>query len=287
MRVKLMMGKILCALLVCAGAAAQAQQAGTVHFPSLDGSTQLVAYVYKPSTPGPHPAVVLMHGRGGLYSSLKETTDANSLSSRHAFWGKFWAERGYVALLVDSFGPRGYAKGFAAGTNDGRRPANLNEVTVRPLDAYGALKYLREQPDVIATQVFLQGWSNGGSAALSTASASAPGASAPTTASGFRAILAFYPACTQVTQHYTAAYKTYTPMILFIGSDDEEVNPKNCRILAENAQRNGSELDLVWYEGVTHSFDTPSKARQAVEANVRATEDSIRRSVEFFSRYTR
>jgi dienelactone hydrolase len=73
-------------------------------------------------------------------------------------------------LLVDSFGPRGYARGFEAGTNDGSRPASVNEITVRPLDAYAALKFLRNQPGVIKDQVFLQGWSNGGSTALSAAS---------------------------------------------------------------------------------------------------------------------
>lgn len=274
-------------VLACACATASAQKAETVQFPSLDGTTRLVAYMYKPSTPGPHPAVVLMHGRGGLYSNLKETADADSMSSRHVFWGRFWAEKGYVSLLVDSFGPRGHARGFAAGTNDGRRPQNLNEVTVRPLDAYGALDYLRSRGDVIPGQVFLQGWSNGGSAALSTASVRAPGIDSPTTETGFRAFLAFYPACTQVTQHYTKDYATYAPLALLIGGADEEVNAPNCRILAENARRNGSDLELVWYEGATHSFDTPSKARQSVAANAEATQDSIRRATEFFGRYTR
>ena len=82
-------------------------------------------------------------------------------------WGKFWAERGYVGLYVDTFGPRGYARGFEAGTNDGSRPQEINEITVRPFDAYMGLKYLRGRGDVQKERVFLQGWSNGGSAALS------------------------------------------------------------------------------------------------------------------------
>src|SRR5256885_3616699 len=50
-----------------------------------------------------------------------------------------WAERGYVALHVDGFGPRGYPAGFAKGTYSDR-PEELNEVTIRPFDAYGALR---------------------------------------------------------------------------------------------------------------------------------------------------
>ena len=41
----------------------------TVFFPSADGSTEIVAYLFKPQTPGPHPAIVMLHGRGGPYSA--------------------------------------------------------------------------------------------------------------------------------------------------------------------------------------------------------------------------
>src|SRR5207253_11066642 len=117
-----------------------------------------------------------------------------TLSQRHQMWGRLWAERGYVALLADSFGPRGYPAGFGR-FSYGERPAAVNEVSVRPLDAYGALAFLRARPDVIADRIGLQGWSNGGSAALATMAKNAPGISAPTPAQGFRAALAFYPAC--------------------------------------------------------------------------------------------
>jgi hypothetical protein len=39
-------------------------------------------------------------------------------------------------------------------------------VLVRPLDAYGALAYLRTRADIDATRIGLMGWSNGGSATL-------------------------------------------------------------------------------------------------------------------------
>ena len=73
--------------------------------------------------------------------------DAHTLTKRHKMWGEFWAERGYVALHVDGFGPRGYPAGFAKGTYSDR-PEELNEVTIRPFDAYGALRYLRTRNDV-------------------------------------------------------------------------------------------------------------------------------------------
>ena len=50
---------------------AQAAMVDTVHFPSADGKTILTGYVFAPTGPGPHPAVVMLHGRAGPYSSSK------------------------------------------------------------------------------------------------------------------------------------------------------------------------------------------------------------------------
>src|SRR5690348_12949621 len=83
--------------------------------PSAHGQTALVGYVFKPE--GPHsarsPAVVMMHGRAGPYSSLADGRyDASTLSQRHQKWGHLWAQQGYLAILVDGFGPRGFPQGF-------------------------------------------------------------------------------------------------------------------------------------------------------------------------------
>ena len=143
----------------------------TVFFPSADGSTEIVAYLFKPETPGPHPAIVMLHGRGGPYSAnvnkgctlvsraSRSVCNASGLSKRHLMWGQYWAEHGYVALLPDSFGPRGKAHGFGRFTHDEPDRADVNEKTVRPLDAEGALSWLRSQHDVVPHRIFLQGWS--------------------------------------------------------------------------------------------------------------------------------
>ena len=148
-----------------------------VTFPSADGKTPLKGYLFKPATAaaGRLPAVVMMHGRAGAYSTLaKGVYDASTLSQRHRMWGRLWAEQGYLALLVDGFGPRGYPQGFPRGSYD-FRPGEINEVTIRPLDAYGALAYLRSRPDVVMDRVGLLGWSNGGSATMAAMSIGAPG----------------------------------------------------------------------------------------------------------------
>ncbi len=66
-----------------------------VEFPSADGKTRIVGYVFMPTmAPGSRvPAVVMMHGRQGPYSTLaKDVFDGSTLSKRHQFWGRFWAD---------------------------------------------------------------------------------------------------------------------------------------------------------------------------------------------------
>jgi dienelactone hydrolase len=70
-----------------------------------------------------------------------------------------------------------------------------------------------------------------------------------------------------------------------IGTHDEEVKPANCAALARSAKANGSNLEIVFYEGATHSYDTPISSRHGVAANVAASEDTKRRAEAFFRLY--
>jgi dienelactone hydrolase len=273
--------------IVAAGTTAHAQVAALpdrVSFPSADGHTTLVGYVFKPS--GPHaartPAVVMMHGRAGAYSSLANGNySAATLSKRHQEWGHLWAEQGYVAILVDGFGPRGYPQGFGRFSYD-QRPEELNEVTIRPLDAYGALSYLRSRHDVVPDRVGLQGWSNGGSASLATMSAAAPGIVSPTPSTGFRGGLVFYPACGLKGQ-FDNGLIPYAPVRVFQGSADEEVSPRRCAELVEKSRARGGDITFTLYPNATHDFDDPGESRQSVEANADARKDAMARAVDFFA----
>ena len=169
----------------------------TVTFPSADQKTTLTGYVFRPPHAGTErlPAVVMMHGRAGVYSSRADGTyDATTLSKRHKFWGETLAREGYLAILVDGFGPRGYPHGFPQHSY-GDRPPEFDETTVRPLDAYGALAYLRTRSDVDPKAIALLGWSNGGSATLAAMAADTPALPQASVETGFRGALAFYPAC--------------------------------------------------------------------------------------------
>ena len=250
----------------------------TVHFQSQDHKTTLVGYVFEPSTAGRHAAIVLLHGRAGCYSSAAHGVYTGAtLSKRHKYWGEFWADHGYIAILVDSFKPRGYPSGFPRGSYE-NRPAAVSEQTVRPLDAYGALRYLRSRDDVIKDRIGVQGWSNGGMTVLVTMSDHAPGINRPSPDTGFRAALAEYPGCNM--EAIQGGYQAYAPVLLMIGSADEEVSPKRCE---EFADRN--KISKIVYEGAEHNFDDPEKSKQENPANRHASEDAMRRAESFFAEH--
>jgi dienelactone hydrolase len=253
-----------------------------VEFSSADGRTMLRGYAFMPASGGPWPSVVMLHGRSGPYSDRANGVyGPTTLSMRHRQWGRFWAERGYLALHVDSFGPRGYPQGFPARSYS-QRPAEVNEQTVRPLDAYGALAYLRSRDDVVKERIGLHGWSNGGMAGLATLDADAAW-SRNAEKGGFRAALLFYPGCRIQAKK---AYRPYAPAIVFAASEDKEVSPRVCRELAEQVKsRGGEDFELVWYDGADHDFDNPMTRRQAVEANRRARSDAMARAEAFFEKH--
>jgi dienelactone hydrolase len=257
-----------------------------VSFPSADGHTTLIGYLFRPrKAEGPFPAIVMMHGRAGAYSSAANGVyDASTLSKRHRAWGELLADEGYFALMVDGFGPRGYPQGFGQHSYN-ERPSELNEVTIRPLDAYGAAAYIRTVPDVARKMLGLLGWSNGGSATLAAMSIDAPGITSPTPAAGFRVAAAFYPACGLKDKYQEEGYRPYAPVHVFHGLADEETSARRCEALVNRSKSLGGEIDISLYSGATHGFDDPSTKRQKVEANAAATEQAVPLALQFFAEH--
>lgn len=264
-------------------ATAPAATPDTVTFMSADGRTKLTGYVFSPAQPGRHPAVVMLHGRAGSYSSLRRGQhDAGALTMRHLMWGNFWAARGYVAIHVDSFGPRGFGDGFAKHSY-ASRPLEVSEQSVRPLDAYGALAYLRSRSDVAADRIGVQGWSNGGMTVLATLGPRPPGLQDPTAASGFRAAIAQYPSCRAPAAE--PDYAPYAPLLIMVAENDDEVSPTVCRTFAEKIRGRGAAVEFVWYDGAHHSYDDPGKTKQSHEPNRLALQDTLQRAAAFFAQH--
>jgi len=277
--------RILALILPLLAISAASAAPETVYFKSADGKTDIVAYLFKPAGPAPHPAIVMLHGRAGAYSAndngactfvargTASPCNAGTLSKRYLMWGEFWAERGVLALLPDSFGPRGKAHGFPRFSRDDPDRDRVNELTVRPLDAEGALGFLAGRGDIDATRIFLQGWSNGGSTALNAMIRQGG-------KGGFRAALAFYPGCGGGAL-LEETIRTTTPVAMLLGSNDQEESPLICQHAAQRSIDAGTRIELTVYPGATHDFDDPGEKRQEVPGNEAAKAEAMAKAAAF------
>ena len=275
---------VIAAVIAVTGVPAAAQQQprvsiDKVSFPSGDGKTTLTGYVFKSAaTPTKAPAVVMVHGRSGAYSSRAETYEADSLSGRHKAWGRLLARQGYVAVLIDEYGSFGVPGGYTTAELK-NRPPELDDVVARPLHAYGALQYLRRRPDVDGQRIGMMGWSNGGSTTLAAMADDKP---ADMSKLGFKAAAAFYPSCVLRRRYQEQRYKPYAPVKVFIGSGDKAVSPTICKQLVDRSRRRKGDIDMVTYEGATHSFDVPTSTFQKNPDNARARTEAQTALLAFF-----
>ncbi len=129
-----------------------------------------VWYSARPAGEGPFPGMLVLHGCSGVGGHTREWAD------RLASWG-------YLAVVVDSLGPRGLKS--ICGRKDllpGERAADVRE----------ALAAVREMPGVDSARMGMIGFSHGGSTVLK-AVQSPPGEWGPGGAP--RAAVSFYPWC--------------------------------------------------------------------------------------------
>jgi dienelactone hydrolase len=245
-------------LLICLTAPAAAQEA--VHFPSLDGKdsappTRLDGYLFRPTKAqsGPAPAVVFLHGCGGLISGL-----SHQIMSREVDWAKHLNTQGFVVLMVDSFTPRG------SGEMCSQSGFKLWLYRKRPADAYGALAFLQIQPYVAKDKIGVIGWSNGGGAVLF-ALARRAGKPAGFTGSDFRAAVAFYPGSCDP-QRVGADWTVSVPLLILQGEEDVWTPAGPCKALADQAVALGGPVEFHAYPGAYHDFDWPHLKRRELTA---------------------
>ena len=234
----------------CAGAAGGGPAAGETGFerveiplvvavaPDAAGMT-VIGYLFRPEGGGRFPAVVIMHGCNGL--------DWAVAGQPGWLLAKSYAERyvrhGYVALVLDSFAPRGIgnACGKPLTVSAGRRAA----------DAYSAAAYLAAKAFVDRDRIVLQGDSHGGWTTL--VALETGGAAMPV---HFAAGIAWYPACYRA-RGFSA------PLLILIGTADDWTPAAACTTMSKRLGRNGHGADIVLkiFPGATHAFDFPLPPR--------------------------
>jgi cephalosporin-C deacetylase-like acetyl esterase len=146
---------MLCCVLPALIADASAASVERIAFDSasqklLSGRTlageHIQADLAKPDGAGPFPAVVVLHGCGGMHEATKQR-----LADHLVAWG-------YVAMLVDSYTTRGIQQACTSN--------QFPTFAKRRQDAYGALAFLAGERFVDPQRVAAVGFSSGGWLAL-------------------------------------------------------------------------------------------------------------------------
>jgi dienelactone hydrolase len=200
---------------------------------SLDGR------LYVPDGKGRFPAIVMLHGCSGLWDKSGEPT------ASFRFWAEHFRARGYVTLLLDSFGPRGETEICTQMTR------KVSEVTDRPRDAHAALRWLASRSDVDRARIHVMGWSNGAMAALHALRPDAPGHEPE--GPRFRSGIAFYPGCAAFAK---TGFRPVAPLLIQSGGADDWTPARNCELLAK---RTPGWVEIDVYPGALHGFDRVSQ----------------------------
>lgn len=239
------------------GLTAGAHAATVVSFTSLDRTgeapVQLKAYWHPlPTAARPAPAVVLLHGCGGMYDRR------GAPSERMNDYTAWLQGQGFHVLVVDSLTPRGERE-LCTQKVGGRKVTMAQR---RP-DALAALQWLAAQPDVDARRLGYIGWSNGGSTVLSATNRRFREVASATVQPAFA--VAFYPGCENELKR---GYQPAAPLLMLVGEADDWTPAAPCHELARASPEPRPQIE--GYAGAFHGFDSdaPMRLRREVPGGV-------------------
>jgi dienelactone hydrolase len=196
---------------------------------------------YRPDGPGPFPAVVLLHGCEGV-------------SDNSRAWARWLRGQGYLALIVDSWTPRGLKETCSFTVGD---PPN----TARFDDTFGALRFLNATPEVDRQRIGVMGWSNGGVFAMAVVNgpslerAKARGVVVPEP--GFAAAVGIYPGGCESLAHE----RVVRPLLVLIGDADDWTRAVDCEAMVQAMRAKGADAAIEIFPGAYHYFDFEGLAR--------------------------
>jgi dienelactone hydrolase len=179
------------------------------------------------------PAVVLVHGSGGLGGSMDR-------------WAQELNGIGVAAFLMDSFTGRGVAETVT----DQERVSHLTMIA----DSYRALALLSKHPMIDPARIAIMGFSKGGAVALGASLTRFQRMHAPPGVE-FSAYIPFYAPC--FISYLEDTQVSDRPIRLFHGSDDDWVPAAPCREYVAKLRPLGKDIQMTEYAGARHAFDSP------------------------------
>jgi dienelactone hydrolase len=191
------------------------------------------------------PAVVLVHGSGGVSGNVDD-------------WSQQLNAMGVATFILDSFTGRGVVSTL----NDQDQLGRL----AMTIDAYRALELLAKHPRIDPTRIAVMGFSRGGQAALYSSLKRLYRLHGPAQGVEFSAYIILYASCG--TTYANDGDIVDKPIRMFHGGADDMAAVAPCKAYAERLRAAGKDVGLTEYAGAYHVFDwpmlkTPVKLEQA------------------------
>jgi dienelactone hydrolase len=199
-------------------AAAEPTEADVVFYPAVGASAA-----------APAPAVVLLHGAGGVSDG------------REGRYAEEFAAQGVSVAVIDVFGARD-GGGFV------ERLINTTEAMALA-DAFATLDWLAARPDIDDKRIALIGFSYGGMSSVYAAYAQVVAAYGPSVP--FAAHVAFYGPCIA---RFDEPATTGAPVLMLWGDQDEIMDADACEATAGDLRAGGSRVEIARYDA-PHRWD--------------------------------
>lgn len=229
----------------------RADQEGDIYFPTkspYDFSRVLTGYSELPETTGkgtlvlpeaasadePVPAVVILHGSGGI------------AEGREFEYAKLFSENGIAAFVVDYYEPRG----VTADTPYVMKTMIATEVDIMS-DAYSALKILGTHPAIDAERIGVTGYSYGGMATRYVLDDRLKSIMAPDIPR-FALHMDIYGPCHQTMGHTGT---TGAPYLAIQGDADNTIDTELCQVVYKNLEAGGSKVESHVIAGAGHGWE--------------------------------
>jgi dienelactone hydrolase len=194
---------------------------------------KIIADLFRPNRSGRLPAAVIINSSGGVLPFV-ELNYASVLASN-----------GAVALVVDSFMPRGVRR-----TSDDQSRLYYSQSVA---DAVAGFQWLSSQPFVDPARIFVMGMSKGGGVALDTAGDASRQLFGATEAR-FAAHIAIAPGCEFQNQD---AKTTGAPIFFMLAELDNYTLARNCLDYVERIRGAGNaKVRFAVYPGVFHAYES-------------------------------
>jgi dienelactone hydrolase len=206
----------------------------------------LHAQLYKPDGDGPFPAVIALHGCGGLGGH------SEVLLPRYRDWAEQLLKSGHAVLLPDSYGSR------ELGPQCRVRERQVLARRERVADIAASRQWLLQQPWAAHDRISLIGWANGASALLW---AVRPQSASHGAEPDFRSAIAFYPDC-RISSGL--GWSARVPTLLLIGAKDDVSSPQACRQMIDGARGRSALTRIEIYPAAPHDFDRANLPLHAI-----------------------